>query len=177
MQALDIQQLIDRHVPGFALERDFYVHPDVLELEFERIFSRRWLFTCPAAAVKHAGDYLLVPLFQESTIVARSHDGVLRGFFNVCRHRGSHICTKPRGKVKSLVCPYYACVYDLDGKLISARLIKKDFDLDSHNLIPVHLREEQGLVFICLAVEPRDDFSPLADAVSGDCAHEDCRRV
>lgn len=172
-----IDQLIARRKPGYSLEQPFYTDPRILELEFDRIFSRRWLFACPAALIPGMGDYALVQVLRESIIIVRGDDGVVRGFFNVCRHRGSHICLEPRGSVKQLVCPYHAWVYDLHGRLKSARMTAEDFDLEANGLHPVHVREEQGLIFMCLADEPRDDFAPAAAGMADAFARHEIHRT
>jgi Rieske 2Fe-2S family protein len=162
---MTISELIARRKAGFSLEQPFYTSDDILRLEFERIFSRRWLFAGPAMLIPNPGDYFLVSVLDESIIVVRGDDGVVRAHFNVCRHRGSHICLEPHGRVKQLVCPYHAWVYGLDGKLLSARLTPDDFEKANYNLDAVHVREEQGLLFICLAEQPRDSFDATAAAM------------
>jgi Rieske 2Fe-2S family protein len=52
-----------------------------------------------------------------AALVARGPDGVLRGFANTCRHRGTRLVDAPCA-AKALVCPYHAWTYDLTGALI-----------------------------------------------------------
>jgi Rieske 2Fe-2S family protein len=163
---MTIAELIERRKPGHSLEQPFYTSDEILRLEFERIFSQRWLFAGPAMLIPEPGDYILARILDESIIVVRGDDGNVRAHFNVCRHRGSHICLEQTGRVKQLVCPYHAWVYGLDGKLLSARLTPDDFCKDDYGLDPVHVREEQGLLFICLADEPRDSFDKPAAAMA-----------
>ena len=52
-------------------------------------------------------------------MVVRGEDGVVRGFFNVCRHRGTRICREDSGRFQdSIQCPYHAWTYALDGRLV-----------------------------------------------------------
>ena len=45
----------------------------------------------------------------------------VRAFYNVCRHRGTRLCTEAAGQFAgSIQCPYHAWTYDLDGRLIGA---------------------------------------------------------
>ena len=45
----------------------------------------------------------------------------------MCRHRGSHICTKTEGSLRKLVCPYHAWTYNLDGSLSNASMMCDNF--------------------------------------------------
>ena len=38
-----------------------------------------------------AGQYFLASVSGENLIIVRGNDGELRGFYNVCRHRGATI--------------------------------------------------------------------------------------
>ena len=41
----------------------------------------------------------------------------IRAFHNVCPHRGARLITAPTHANGSLVCPYHAWTYELDGSL------------------------------------------------------------
>ena len=57
----------------------------------------------------------------ESLIILRDRDGELRAFFNVCRHRGTRLCTEASGHFSETIqCPYHAWTYTTDGRLIGA---------------------------------------------------------
>ena len=49
--------------------------------------------------------------------MVRGDDGVLRGFFNVCRHHAAAVMTEPQGCAKNLRCPYHGWTYTLEGAL------------------------------------------------------------
>ena len=57
---------------------------------------------------RNKGDYFLFKVGDESIIVVRSDESTVNAFYNVCRHRGSLICTKPQGRVARLTCGYHA---------------------------------------------------------------------
>jgi glycine betaine catabolism A len=84
-------------------------------------------------------------LLGESLIIVRDTEGVLRGFYNVCRHRGSRICDRD-GQATSLVCPYHAWSYRLDGSVRSAPSISEDIDLGKLGLHSVPVREIGGVI-------------------------------
>ena len=80
------------------------------------------------------GDYFLLPVGEEELIVLRDKEGNVRTHFNVCRRRGSRIATEPRGRSRSLVCPYHQWAYKLDGCLANARLMGEGFDAEGYRL-------------------------------------------
>jgi phenylpropionate dioxygenase-like ring-hydroxylating dioxygenase large terminal subunit len=149
-----IAELLTRQPAGCSLARDFYGDPEIFARDVERVLARHWLCAGHVSQVAAPGDYLLFELAAESVIIMRGEDGVLRAFANVCRHRGSRICSAPTGNVKFLVCPYHAWTYGLDGSLQAARHMPPEFDAASHGLKPVELRVIEGLVFVTLAAAP-----------------------
>ena len=40
-------------------------------------------------------------------IIIRDKDDLVHAHYNVCRHRGSHICLENEGNTKALICPYH----------------------------------------------------------------------
>ncbi len=97
---------------------------------------------------------MLMDVAAESVIILRGEDGALRAFANVCRHRGSRLCSAESGHGKDLVCPYHGWTYGLDGSLRSARHMPPGFDAAAHALKQVHISVIEGLVFISFAAEP-----------------------
>ena len=162
--AAPLAELIARRAPGRTLESAFYVDPAVHEAELALLWGRRWLFAGAAIEAAEPGAFFTVEIGRESALIVRGRDLALRAFFNVCRHRGSRICTEASGRVHRLVCPYHAWTYDLDGRLLQ--------DLGEHGaeagelgLKPIGLREIHGLVFVSLAADP-PDFAPAASALA-----------
>jgi Rieske 2Fe-2S family protein len=172
----DLAGLLARQPQGYSLAQPFYGDPAIFRHDFDRLLARHWLCAGHASQAARPGDYFLFELASESVIVLRGEDGVLRGFANVCRHRGSRICSAQAGNAKFLVCPYHGWTYGLDGALLAARHMGPGFDSGAHGLKPVHLRVIEGLVFVSLAETPlglsnveatlRDCFGPYgwADA-------------
>ena len=64
-----------------------YSSPEFLALEKEAVFMRTWQLAGHISEVRRPGDYLRFDLLGESALVVRDHDGQLRAFHNVCRHR------------------------------------------------------------------------------------------
>ena len=88
-----VAALIRRHSPGHALEREFYTDPEIFERDMERMLLRHWFCAAHVSSVPRAGDFLVVELGSESVIVVRTQLGEIKALVNVCRHRGSRICT------------------------------------------------------------------------------------
>ncbi|MEQ3554429.1 aromatic ring-hydroxylating dioxygenase subunit alpha [Pseudonocardia nematodicida] len=151
--------------PGWSLPQSAYTDPDVFRADLDLVFGTGWLFATHSCEVREPGEFVTVTVGDESVIVVRGADGVLRGHHNVCAHRGSRVALEPRGCVKALVCPYHQWVYDLDGSARSARLMGPDFQASRYRLAPVAVREVAGLVFLCLADQP-PDFDAFAAALA-----------
>jgi len=159
--------VLETYRAGFGLERDFYVAEDLFAREQERIFRRSWVFVGHSCEIARPGDYLTHEIGRVPMIVIRGEDGQVRALDNVCRHRGSVICTKEKGRVRRLVCPYHAWSYATDGALLNAALMGEDFDKSRYALRRAHVGEFDGLIFVNLADEPtpflelRDHLSPI----------------
>src|SRR5262249_12110445 len=123
--------------PGFALTRPFYTDPDYFNLDMEMIWYREWLFIAHECELADPGSYVTVQIGAYPIMLVRDRNGQIRASHNSCRHRGSRICTAPRGKTTRLVCPYHQWTYNHDGSLISARHMGKDLDKSAYGLKPV----------------------------------------
>ena len=72
-------------------------------------------------------------------------------FHNVCRHRGTRLCTEPAGQFAgSIQCPYHAWTYDLEGRLIGAPHMDEvpHFRKADYPLHAVRAEEWDGHVFL-----------------------------
>ena len=148
-----------RSASSFAstLPGRYYYDPAIYDLEQERIFSQMWVCVGRADALPSPGAYQSVSLGKESIIVVRNRDGRLNAFLNVCRHRGSRLCTEAAGQLKgSIQCRYHAWTYGLDGRLIGAPNVLNDehFDRAAFGLLPVALEVWEGLIWLNLADDP-----------------------
>ena len=159
-----MQDLIAKTQPGCSLEQEFYTSEAVFKADFEQIISRKWLLAGHVSRIPAKGDYFLFRVGAEQIIVIRENDASVRAFFNVCRHRGSTICQAESGNAPKLVCPYHAWTFGLDGRLLAARQMPKDFDKAENSLFACHVRVFHGLIFINLSEDAPDDF----DATFGD---------
>ena len=98
-----------------------YFHDPAITTESAEIFSQQWLCVGRASQLCEPGSYFLCEVDTESILVVRDRDGMARAHYNVCRHRGTRLCTTAQGQFNgSIQCPYHAWTYGLDGKLIGA---------------------------------------------------------
>ena len=154
-------------------------------------------YTCRRAARGRAGDAVPPPpaahgarqrdsgagrlpdrrLFRGSHPRGPGEDGVLRGFLNVCRHRGSRVA-QGRGNRKRFVCPYHAWTYGSDGRLLR---IPHDegfpgVDPACHGLTPVPVVEKYGLVWAMTSPGAEFDIDEALEGAEGDLASFDLGR-
>src|SRR5438874_2314295 len=140
-----------------TLSGRYYYDPAIYELEQERIFSQIWVCVGRADAIPTVGAYQTASIGRESILIIRNRDDKLNAFLNVCRHRGSRLCTAAVGQLKgSIQCRYHAWTYGLDGRLIGAPNVLHDenFDRTAYGLMPVALQVWEGLIWLNLADEP-----------------------
>ncbi len=170
------EALLESRRPGHGLPQALYNDPAAFELDLAAVFTRSWLFAGFEIEVRAPGDYLSVLAGRSPVVLVRGSDGVLRGFHNSCRHRGSEICPVGSGRKARLVCPYHQWVYDLEGRLIAARHMPAGFDLGLHGLRPVQVETVAGCIYVCLAESP-PDFVPFRAALGPMLAPHDLSRA
>ena len=128
----------------------YYTAPEVFAAEQVRIFQHNWICVGRDAALAAPGDYFLVEIAGESIIILRDQSGERRGYYNVCRHRGTRLCEAPRGRLSETIqCPYHAWTYALDGRLIGAPHMHEveGFDKKAYPLHAVPLAQWEGFLF------------------------------
>jgi Rieske 2Fe-2S family protein len=168
-----------------ALTREYYTSDALFGEEMEKIFCRNWVCAGRESSLPEPGDYLVQPLRNESILIVRGSDSRLRAFYNVCRHRGSLLCSEASGRLKgSIVCPYHTWSYSLDGRLIGAPHMadSEGFDKADYPLVPVPLCVWHGFVFINLDSAPppiEEVFGPGDELLRtwGLSALESARRI
>jgi phenylpropionate dioxygenase-like ring-hydroxylating dioxygenase large terminal subunit len=153
-------ELTGHYRPGCTLPQPFYTNPEFFERDLERIFFRHWLPAGHVARLPKPGGYFLYEIAGESIIITRGRDDEIHALWNVCRHRGSRICSAPEGRANSLKCPYHAWTYGCDGRLLSAPAMPDDFDRAGFGLKTCPVRVDHGIIQIYLG----DDEPPELDS-------------
>lgn len=143
----------------------WYTTPEVYQLELKSVFTDNWLIAARIDQVDESRRYVCGEIAGERYVVVRGDDGVLRAFYNVCRHHAAAVA-EGEGSKRRFVCPYHGWTYGLDGHLINAPELGdvEDFDRDCFGLVPMAVEVWGSLVFVSMAKEPRslaDDLAPL----------------
>ena len=135
-----------------TLPARFYTDPEIFRREMERFFFNRWICAGRAEQIGDHGQYFLRDVCGESIIVTRDATGAARAFYNVCRHRGTRMCTIGEGKMPGRIqCPYHGWSYGLDGSLLGApHMSESNFDRRDYPLHPVRCDVWDGHVFLHL---------------------------
>ena len=150
-----------------TLPGHYYVDPDVFGAEQQKIFSRDWFCVACASDLSTPGAFQTFDVGGENLILVRDADKQVRAFFNVCRHRGSRICTEAEGRVsRTFQCPYHVWSYGLDGRLVGAPNMAMMPDAAERGLLSVHAREWLGYVWVCLAHDEPDFESSVKKQVT-----------
>jgi phenylpropionate dioxygenase-like ring-hydroxylating dioxygenase large terminal subunit len=128
-----------------------YFNPELLEIEKEELFRRCWQLVGHVSDIPEAGDYMTLDVVGERALVIRGRDGVVRGFHNVCRHRGSRVVKAERGHCHAaIVCPFHGWSYNLDGQLRGVPKPRSLPKLDpvEHGLVALDTEIWMGFVFV-----------------------------
>ena len=144
-----------------------YADPEFLAQERERVFARTWLVATLAYRVANPGDYVTFDELGESVLIVRDKGGRLRAFHNTCRHRGTRLLDGA-GCVKAIRCPYHDWKYSLDGRLKHVpgqRGFSQPIDKHESGLIPVHVDEALGFVWVNFGTEPTPLLETLGETV------------
>ena len=133
---------------------DWYRDPRVLAVEERRLFRPSWQYVGPLECLRRPGDHIVGQVSRVPVLVVRGGDGGLRGFLNVCRHRGSLVAAAD-GNAPRLRCPYHAWTYNLDGTLRSASQCGPEIEaeLPELGLVPVRVATFGRFVFASAAAD------------------------
>lgn len=145
-----------------------YTSPEYYKLEQDHIFRKSWLFAAHLDEVPEPGCFMRWHNAGDPIVIVHSADGVVRAFYNTCRHRGAPVVTEDRGRAMRLVCGYHHWTYKTDGTLIGVpeRRDFADLDLACRSLIPVRCDMYGKLIFVNFderAVPLRQWLGPLAE--------------
>ena len=127
-----------------------YTDPAFLALEHEHLWRKSWLYACHTDELPESGSFYLFKRTGSPILIVRGKDGVVRAFYNTCRHRGAPLVKDCTGKVEGLVCGYHGWTYSLTGELVNLR-DKRDFpglDMSEHSLVGVRCELFGNWVFV-----------------------------
>ena len=153
-----VNSLLDLYHPENPLERastipsPWYFDPRIAQLENERVFAHTWQVAGRVDQVKEKGQFFTADLGSEPIVVARAEDGILRAFYNVCRHHAAAVVTEAAGCAKQFRCPYHGWTYANDGSLKGMVEFEGvcDFDRAKNGLVPIPVDTWENFVFVNL---------------------------
>lgn len=151
-----------------TLPGNVYCDPELFDREQDRIFEQMWNAAIRSSDIPNAGDFRTIEIGRESILLTRNRQGEVRGFFNVCRHRGAKVCTQESGEgARAFQCSYHAWTYGLDGELRAAPNLTKmpDVGREDYGLRKVHVHEWIGYIWVSLADEAPDFDETVFGAV------------
>lgn len=165
-----VEPVVDPRAPESRVSRELYTSPAVLADERARIFRGRPLMIGPCAALDQPGACITSESAGVSIIVTRGPDGILRGFKNACRHRGTRLVNEPTCAKKAFVCPYHGWTYDLSGALIHVPHEEAFSQLDPtrRSLVPVRVEERHGLIWVTVDGEATPSVGEYLRDIDGE---------
>jgi phenylpropionate dioxygenase-like ring-hydroxylating dioxygenase large terminal subunit len=138
----------------FTVDPAVYTDPVRANLEMRGLFLKLPLVAALSQDIAAPGDTLVFNECGVSIVLVRGQDSVLRGFLNMCTHRGTplvNVGANGRCERRSrLTCPFHAWTFALDGALASVpgREGFDGIDLKQRGLVPVPVAEWHGIVFV-----------------------------
>ncbi len=158
---------VDRPLSRAAtLPGSMFSDPALFEQEAKVLFQRSWTCLGREDEIARPGDFRTYEVAGSGIFVLRDSGGRLRGYHNVCRHRGTRLLESEAGAGLNVIqCPYHAWTYDLEGRLVGAPHMEgiEDFDPARSELYPLRLEVWRGFLFVNL--DPR--AAPLVDFLGG----------
>jgi glycine betaine catabolism A len=146
------------------LPRDAYTSPRVFAFEQERFFAGSWTCVGREGDLEGTGAQRATRVGGAGVLLVRAADGRVRAFANTCRHRGHELLgVGEQTTRRTVLCPYHAWTYELDGALRVAPGFRDhgDFRPADHGLVELPLESWHGFLF----VNGSGDAPPFAEHV------------
>jgi phenylpropionate dioxygenase-like ring-hydroxylating dioxygenase large terminal subunit len=133
------------------LPRAAYTAERVFAFEQERFFAGSWTCVGRAGDLDATGAQRAVKVGGAGVLVVKDADGRVRAFANTCRHRGHELLGNAEQTTRrTILCPYHAWTYDLDGSLRVAPGFRdlEGFQPGEHGLVQLPLENWHGFLFV-----------------------------
>ena len=146
-----------------------YTSQEYYDLEQQHIWKKSWLFAAHLDEVPEPGSFMQWDNAGQPLIIVHGMDGVVRAFYNTCRHRGAPVVTVQKGRTPRLMCGYHNWTYKTDGELVGvpeSQDFGPAFDKSCRSLIGVRCEMYGKLIFVNLdenAMSLREWMGPLCD--------------
>ena len=147
---------------AWTIPAPWYFDTRIEQLERDSVFAANWQVVGRADQVAQPGQYFTIDVNQEPLLIARSEDGKLRAFYNVCRHHAAAVVPEAAGCAKQFRCPYHGWTYGNDGALKGMVEFEGvcNFDRKDNGLVPIRVDTWEKFVFVNLngKAAPLSDF-------------------
>ncbi|MBM4205349.1 MAG: aromatic ring-hydroxylating dioxygenase subunit alpha [Gammaproteobacteria bacterium] len=107
---------------GLGLERldgERYLSREFMQAEWQQIWTKTWQLVTRVTDFDEPGAFHVHELGKESFLFVRGDDGQIRGFYNLCQHRGNRLCQVENGVLETFTCPFHGWQWNNDGSLKS----------------------------------------------------------
>jgi choline monooxygenase len=137
---------------AYTIPAPWYTDARIAQLELQNVFSRTWQAVGRTAQVEKPGQYVTATVAGEPIVAVRGSDGILRAFYNVCRHHAMTVMNEPCGHAQHMRCPYHGWTYNLEGELRGMTEFEGvcNFDRAQNGLVPVRVEIWESFIFVNL---------------------------
>jgi choline monooxygenase len=137
---------------AYTIPAPWYTDPRIAHLELQNVFSRTWQAVGRTAQVEKPGQYVTATIAGEPIVAVRGSDGILRAFYNVCRHHAMTVMNEPCGHAQHMRCPYHGWTYNLEGELRGMTEFEgvSNFDRAQNGLVGVRVEIWENFIFVNL---------------------------
>ena len=151
----DVLAAYDSKAPletAFTIPGPWYTDTRVATLERSAVFGRTWQVLARTDQLEKPGQFVTAEIAGEPLVAVRGSDGVLRAFFNVCRHHATPVMVDECGLADKLRCGYHGWTYNLEGELRGMTDFEgvKEFDRSRYGLVAVRVETWESFVFVNL---------------------------
>ncbi len=146
-----------------ALAAEWYIS-DAVHARERALLLESWQLAGHEAEIPAPGDFLTCEIFDQAFFLIRDDAGEIRGYCNVCPHRG-HRLVEGRGGRARITCPYHAWTFARSGELLSLKRRHSTAAPDRNRigLFPVAVDRLAGFLF----VNPSGTAAPLREFAPG----------
>jgi len=81
--------------PVETLPAAYYFDPAQYRRELNQVWYRNWIYICRSSEMAEPRSFRRLAIGDQSILVVRGEDRVVRAFHNTCRHRGAALCRSP----------------------------------------------------------------------------------
>jgi phenylpropionate dioxygenase-like ring-hydroxylating dioxygenase large terminal subunit len=135
-----------------------YFSRQYMAREWDELWTTIWVLAGVSSDLSEPGDFFTFDLRHESILIVKGDDHKIRGFYNVCAHRGLRLVQSEVGSVSAaFTCPYHGWAYHLDGE--NAKIVDRETfrpEVLCHKLGLTELKCEifGGLVYVSMSDNP-----------------------